>query len=113
MKKILIIPILIFIYIFFINSLSQTSFMPVSAPEGAKSGGGEVINIGQSVGVSVMRPYFFGLIYLPVFIEGIGDIGVLNDAFFTVVFILAIALIIIEVKNRKEIKARKTKRKRG
>jgi hypothetical protein len=113
MKKLLIPVILIFVYIFLINSLSQVSVQPASASEVSKSGSGEVVNIGQSVGVSVMRPYFFGLVYLPVYIEGLGDIGIIHDAFFTLIFILAIVLIIIEVKNRKEIKAGKTKRKVG
>ena len=89
------------------------SFQAPTNAEGSKSGSGEVINIGQSIGVSVMRPYLFGLIYLPVYVEGIGDIGMLHNSFFTFIFILVIALIIIEVKNRKDIKARKIKRKRG
>jgi hypothetical protein len=113
MKKLLIPVILIFLYIFLINSLSQMSFQAPTNVEGSKSGSGEVIDIGQSIGVSVMRPYLFGLIYLPVYVEGLGDIGLIHNAFFAFVFILAIALIIIEIKNRKDIKARKIKRKRG
>jgi hypothetical protein len=113
MKKLLIPVILIFVYMFLINYLSQTNFLPSIVSERLNSGAGEVVSIGQSVSVSVMRPYLFGLIYLPVYVEGLGDIGLIHDAFFTLIFILAIALIIIEVKNRKEIKARKTKRKRG
>ena len=89
------------------------SFQAPVISEGSKTGSGEVISIGQSIGVSVMRPYLFGIFYLPVYVEGIGDIGMIHDAFFILLFILAIALIIIEVKNRKSIKARKTKRKRG
>ena len=113
MKKFLIIPILIFVYIFLINSLSNMSFQAPVISEGSKTGSGEVINIGQNIGVSVMRPYLFGLFYLPVYIEGLGNIGMMHDAFFTLLFILVIALIIIEIKNRKTIKARKTKRKGG
>jgi hypothetical protein len=112
MKKLLIPVILLFVYIFLINSLSQVSFQPAGISEVSNSGTGEVVNIGQSVGVSVMRPYLFGLIYLPVYIDGLGDIGFYNEAFFTIIFILEIVLIIIEVKNRKKVKARKTK-KRG
>lgn len=112
MKKFLLIPILIFVYIFFVDVLSQMNFQPVSPSEISKSSSGEVINIGQSIGVSVMRPYIFGLIYLPVYIEGLGDIGFYNDVFFSLVFILTAILILIEIKHRKEIKARKTKVKR-
>jgi len=113
MKKILLIPILIIIYIFLINSISQMNFSLINTSEGLKSGAGEIINVGQSIGVSVVRPYLFGLFYLPVYVEGLGDIGIIHDAFFTFIFILAIALIIIEIRGRKQIKARKTKRKGG
>ena len=114
MKKFLLIPILIFVYIFFIDILSQTNFQSAGISGSPKGGVGEVLNIGQSIGVSVRRPYFFGLIYLPVYTESLGYIGLYHDAFFSFIFILTIALIIIEIKNRKEIKGRKTKRnKRG
>jgi hypothetical protein len=113
MKMFLIIPILIFAYIFLVDALSQMSFQMPTASEISKSGSGEVLNIGQAIGVSVRRPYLFGLIYLPVYIEGLGDIGIYHDAFFSVVFILAAVLIIVEIKNRKEIKGSKTKNKRG
>ena len=112
MKKFLIIPILIFVYIFFINFLPQISFQSIGFLETPKSGIGEVVNIGQSIGVSVIRPYFFGLIYLPVYIEGLGDIGFYNDVFFSLIFILTAIFILIEIKNRKEVKAKKTKIKR-
>jgi hypothetical protein len=112
MKKLLMIPILIFVYIFLIDALSQMSFQSIGSSEGSKSGIGEVLNIGQSVGVSVRRPYFFGLIYLPVYTEGLGYIGIYHDMFFSIVFILAAILIIIEIKNRKGIKVRKTKIRR-
>jgi hypothetical protein len=90
--------------------LSQASFQSAGIYGGTKGGVGEVLNIGQSIGVSVRRPYFFGLIYLPVYTENLGDIGVYHDSFFSFIFILTIALIIIEIKNRKEIKGRKAKR---
>jgi len=110
MKKFLIIPILIFVYIFFIDVLSQSSFEILSTSK-TSSGAEAAIGIGQSIEVSVIRPYFFGLIYLPVYIGGL-DIGFYNDLFFTAIFILTAVLIIIEIKNRKEIKARKAKIKR-
>ncbi|OGI11559.1 hypothetical protein A3K64_03580 [Candidatus Micrarchaeota archaeon RBG_16_36_9] len=111
MKKLLSIPILIFVYIFLVNSISGMNFSPTIISETTQSGSGEVLNIGQNVGVSVTRPYFFGLITLPVYVEGLGNIGICHDAFFTFIFILAVALIIIEVRSRKRIKVSKTKRK--
>ena len=69
------------------------------------------MGIGQAVEVSVRRPYLFGLIYLPVYIEGLGDIGIYHDTFFAFIFALTIALIIKEIKNRKE-RNRKIRTKR-
>jgi len=112
MKKFLVIPILIIIYIFFVNTIVQMGIPSMSISGASKSASGEVVRIGQAIDVSVRRPYFFGLIYLPVYIDGVGDIGIYHDTFFSIIFILTIALIIIEVKNNKEIKGRKTKRKR-
>ena len=111
MKKFLIIPILIFVYIFFINLLSQTNFQPSSSTEASKSGSAEVISIGQSIGISVRRPYIFGLIYLPVYIGDV-DMGGIHDAFFMFIFILTAVLILIEIKDRRKIKVSKPKRKR-
>jgi len=66
MKKLLIIPILIFVYIFLVDTLSQITFQEISQTV-YKGSAPEVLNIGHSIGVSVRRPYFFGLIYLPVY----------------------------------------------
>ena len=108
MKKLLIVPILIFVYIFLIQVLSQMSFQ--EAPSQSLKGGGslEIVNIGQSIGVSVTRPYLFGLTHLPVYTESLGDIGGYHNAFFAFIVILTIALIVLEFRNRKEIKGRKT-----
>lgn len=108
MKRLLVIPILIFVYIFFVDVLSQMNFQETSY-EVYKSTGAEILNIGQTIGVSVRRPYLFGLIYLPVYTESLGYIGPYHDAFFIFIFILTIALILLEFKNSKEIKGRKTK----
>jgi hypothetical protein len=112
MKKFLIIPILIFVYIFSIDILSQMSFVAPSTINKTLIGGEAVVGISQIVEVSVRRPYIFGLIYLPVFIEGLGDIGAFNDAFFALIFILVAAFILMEIKHRKEIKGGKAKIKR-
>ena len=109
MKRLLVIPILIFIYIFFIDVISQMSFQGVVYQSYGTEGAGQSVSFGQAITVSVRRPYLFGLFYLPVYSESLGYIGGWHDAFFTFIFILAIALILLEFKNRKEIKGRKTK----
>jgi hypothetical protein len=83
-----------------------------SFPAPTSSGGGTVIGVGQSVSVSVTRSYLFGLFTLPVYVNGLGSIGIYHDAFFIFIFILTIALFIIEFKSKKGIKARKIKIKR-
>lgn len=110
MKRLLIIPILIIFYIFFINTISQMSFFS-STLLNLSGGNGQAIGLGQSIQVSVRRPYLFGLFYLPTYSESFGYIGGYHDAFFAFIVILTISLIILEFKNRKEIKGRKSKSK--
>lgn len=109
MKRLLVIPILIFIYIFFIDVISQMSLPGVFYQNYGGGGAGEAVSFGQAITVSVRRPYLFGLFYLPVYSDSLGDIGGWHDAFFAFIFILTIALILLEFKNRKGIKGRKTK----
>ena len=102
-KKFLLIPILIFLYIFFINFLVQ---LVVIVPEGPStgeeqpSGGILQIGIGASASVGVTRPYFFGLLELPVYTDTLGDISPLNNTFFIFILVLIITFIIIEWRNR-------------
>lgn len=109
MKRLLIIPILIFVYIFFIDVVSQMSFPGFFYPSYGSGGAGQSVSLGQAITVSVRRPYLFGLFYLPVYSGDLGYIGGWHDAFFTFIFILTIALILLEFKHRKEVKGRKTK----
>jgi hypothetical protein len=113
MKRLLIPPILIILYIFTINFLLESNVISSSLGGALVPGYGEVLGFGQSISVSVKRPYLFGLIYLPVYIEGLGDVSIYHDVFFIFVFVLAISLIILEFKNRKEIKAGKHKTNKG
>jgi uncharacterized membrane protein len=83
-----------------------------STPQTSSSGEATIIGFGESVSVSVTRPYLFGLITLPVYTNALGNIGIYHDTFFTLIFILAAVLIILEIKKRKEIKGRKTNKKR-
>jgi hypothetical protein len=99
MKKFLIIPILIVAYVYFIIVLSTISFQ--STPTGA-SGGGEVIGIGESITVSVTRPYFFGLVRLPTYSPYLGYIGLYHDLFFYFIIILTVIFIIQEIKYKKK-----------
>jgi len=102
-KKFIIIPILIFIYIFFIVDV-LVNYTPIvySQPSQPPFGAGQIIGVGTSVSVSVIRPYFFGLIRLPVYTGGIGYIGDIHEAFFYFIGILTVIFIVIElIKWRK------------
>jgi len=97
-KKFLIIPVLIFIYIFFVVDL-LVNYNPAvySQPFLGPSGGGQTIGVGMAVSVSVTRPYLLGLIRLPVYTDGLGDIGTYHEAFFGFIAILTIILIVVEL----------------
>lgn len=95
--KYLIIPVLIFGYLFFVNSLIQYNPSFGSSPEKSVSAGTEVIGVGESVTVSVTRPYFFGLIRLPIYNSVIGDISGLHNFFFNFVIFLTVALVIYDI----------------
>jgi hypothetical protein len=111
MKRFLLIPILIFVYIFIMGNL-VTINVQESPANTSNSGGATVIGFGESISVSVTRTYLFGLIRLPTYTSSLGNIGIYHDIFFSFIFILTAILIILEIKNRKEIKVRKTKIKR-
>jgi len=97
-KKFLFIPILLFIYIFFVVdflvSFNPTTFLTGVAP---LSDDGQAIGVGTTVTVTVRRPYFFGLVRLPVYTNYIGYIGDYHKAFFYFVGILTVLLVILEV----------------
>ena len=111
MKEFLAIPILILFYIYFIGVISEINFQSINSPEKPNSSGATVINVGESISVSVTRPYLFGLIELPTYTSSLGNIGIYHDMFFIFIVILTIALIIKEIKNRKEKKVIKRRRK--
>jgi len=101
-KKFLLIPILIALYIFFINILVSVSFAPSGELGGEQPSGG-MLNIGVSAGasVSVVRPYFFGLLELPVYTSVLGDISFLHNAFFAFISILTLIFVIIEWRKKR------------
>lgn len=111
MKKFLIIPILIIAYIYFVNSMIQIAPQLMSSPTPG-SGGGEALGFGETVGVSVERPYLFGLITLPVYTNAVGDISIYHEMFFYFIVIITIIFIIMEIRSRKKVRRKiKTKRK--
>jgi hypothetical protein len=113
MKKFLLIPISIFVYIFLIEIFSMPIFQEAFLGYGGSGGnGGEAVGMGTAVEVSVTRPYFFGLVRLPVYTQSLGYIGDYHDAFITFIVVLTITLLLLEFKNKKEIKATKVKKRR-
>ncbi len=109
-KKFLLIPIifflLVFIYVNFINTLSYNSEVVREGTSAEKSASGEVIGVGQAVSVKVTRatkPYLFGLVNLPAYAQGIGDLTILHTLFFWSLYgltaILTAIFVIIERRN--------------
>lgn len=95
-KKFLLIPILLFIYIFFIVDM-LVSFNPtVYSPVTGVAGGGQPIGVGESVSILVTRPYFFKLIRLPVYTNYVGYIGDYHKMFFYFVGALTVVFVIFE-----------------
>lgn len=108
-KKFLIIPVLVVAYIYLITVLSTITFQ--TAPSGASGGGGETIGLGESLTVSVTRPYFFGLVRLPTYSSVLGYIGFYHDLFFYFIIILTVTFIIQEVKYKKKRRGEKMAKK--
>lgn len=108
-KKFLLIPVLLFIYIFFVVDLlvnfNPTIYSPTTT---APSGGGQEVGVGQSISVLVTRPYFFNLIRLPVYTD-YGYIGHYHQAFFYFIGVLTVLFIIIELRNWKSTRVKKVK----
>lgn len=95
-KKFLIIPILIFLYLYFVVDF-LVNFQPdVYLKPPPLYGGVQTIGVGTAVSVFVTRPYLFGLIRLPVYTNA-GYIGDIHDAFFIFIGILTTIFITIEL----------------
>ncbi len=101
LEKILAIPAVVIIYLFLIDAVSSNNFFPSSAGEASDMGNALQIGIGQSVGVSVMRPYFGGALMLPIYSGAIGDIGFYHNIFFNYfIYIFAAAMILWAVQEK-------------
>ena len=114
MKNFLIIPILIVVYIYFFIPFISTITFPSSTQNGqplSSGGGGEIIGVGESISVSVTRPYLFGLIRLPVYSNQFGNIGLYHDIFFYFIIILTVIFIIQEIKYKKKRRGAKMAKK--
>ena len=95
--KYLVIPIVAVGYLFFVDSLTQENSAVGNPFEKASSTGAEIIGVGTSVTVSVTRPYFFGLIRLPVYSGAFGDISGLHNFFFSFIIFLIAAFAIFDI----------------
>lgn len=100
-KKFLIIPALLFFYLFFVVDvmLSYSPSTVTSAETVQSSDGVQPIGVGEAISVTVTRPYLFGLITLPVYTSGLGNIGVYHDAFFWFLGLLTVAFVFMEWRN--------------
>lgn len=99
----LVLILLIFGYMGFINSLANSSTSVTSSSTGEKTAGAEVIGVSQVVSVQIIRaktPYLFGLVQLPTYVDGIGSISLMNAVFFwllvPIAVLLTYGLVIIE-----------------
>lgn len=114
-KKILIIPLLFFIYIWFMSALANPSIIStVSQSKGEEVPGAEVIGMGSAVTVQVIRaknPYLFGLVNLPRYIDGIGNVGSFHTMFFYFLGILTATFVVMEWRSYgRNVKWQKKKR---
>ena len=104
-KKFLLIPALLVAYIYLVVPLFIESNLiggliagtTTTAPQ--QTSGVEALGVGETVSVSVTRPYLFGLIELPVYISPVGNIGIYHDMFFAFIMVLAFAFLAIEIIN--------------
>ena len=107
-KKFLIIPLLFFVYIWFINFLVSSNLSPsTSQAEKKDVPGAAVIGVGEGASVLVTRPYLFGIARLPVYTNVLGYIGSFHTMFFYFLGILTAVFIIIEWRSAKWIKRKK------
>ena len=100
-KKFLLIPVLVLVYLSFIESITSGNFFAGSQGPSGSGGGMVAIGMGHGIGVTVMRQYFFGLITLPVYSASLGNIGGLHTAFFYFVAALTLAFVIMEKRQKK------------
>src|SRR3972149_7072216 len=102
-KKFLVIPVLLAVmwygYFGYVDSLISGAASLNTGEKPTTSAGGEVIGVGTAVSVQVIRPYFFGLLELPIYTPS-GSIAGMHSSFFFWFFatpiLLTTAFLIIE-----------------
>ena len=92
--KVFLIPLAIFIYFTLVDIVSSGNIFSSSNAQTLENGWNLQIGIGQAVGVSVTRAYFFGLVRLPIFSSTLGDIGAYHTMFFNLMYLLTAAVIL-------------------
>ena len=102
-KKFLIIPILIFLYIFLVNFFFANIGIPITIRQYSTSGPLTILSIGETISVVVTRSYYFGLIRLPAYNNVIGEVGGIHRYFFYgfIPFITAL-FILLEIRSSRK-----------
>lgn len=107
LKKFLAIPALIILYIYGVNYFVYSGFGALSIglfsnPENTSSEGNVVnLSLGESAFVEVKRPYFFGLVTLPVFESTIGDISMYHNIFFAFIGFITVLFALMEWREKR------------
>ncbi|MBI1979124.1 MAG: hypothetical protein HYS62_03660 [Candidatus Aenigmarchaeota archaeon] len=109
-KKFLLIPAvfltLVFLYVNFIGVLADYAETVRQSSNAEKSATGEVIGVGHAVSVQVKRattPYLFGMVSLPAFAQGVGNLTVLHTVFFwSLYFLTAILTTVFIIIERRD-----------
>lgn len=88
-KKFFLIPLILFllilVYVTFINSLTENVITVREESSTGKVSGGEAIGVGQAISIQIKRatkPYLFGMVKLPAYAQGIGNLVILHTVFF-------------------------------
>ncbi|MFH1105666.1 MAG: hypothetical protein V1731_00430 [Candidatus Aenigmatarchaeota archaeon] len=105
--KILLIPIVLIAltlaYFYFVEQLVAGRISVINSANPQKTSGGEVIGIGTALSVQVTREYLFGLVRLPVYAPGLGDISLMHTLFFWFILVLAVLMpAILLIKERRD-----------
>ena len=99
-KKFLIIPILIFLYVFLVNLFFSNIGIQATIRQYSTSGPLTVLSIGETISVLVTRSYYFGLIRLPAYNNLIGEVGGIHKIFFyRFIPVLTTFFILLEIRN--------------
>jgi len=96
MKKFLVLPTMLILYCCFWYFVFPNIRLTIR--EGNETGMA-VLNVGEGISVSVTRTYF-GFLELPVS-TSIGDVRAVHNAFFVILYVVLIAMIVFEYWNRR------------